>query len=78
MMSVWTRTPANYVPLTPLSFLVRSAAVYPNHVSVVYEDRSLHGRKRMSAAGALRRILRARASARRYGRGDAAERAGHE
>jgi fatty-acyl-CoA synthase len=31
---------ANYVPLTPLSFLERSAAVYPNHVSTVYEDRS--------------------------------------
>jgi 3-(methylthio)propionyl---CoA ligase len=31
---------ANYVPLTPLSFLARSAAVYPNHVSTVYEGRS--------------------------------------
>ncbi len=31
---------ANYVPLTPLSFLERSATVYPNHVSVVYEGRS--------------------------------------
>jgi fatty-acyl-CoA synthase len=31
---------ANYVALTPLSFLARSAAVYPNHVSAVYEDRS--------------------------------------
>src|SRR5215467_8039627 len=31
---------ANYVPLTPLSFLERSAAVYPNHISTVYEDRS--------------------------------------
>src|ERR1700742_3108455 len=30
---------ANYVPLTPLSFLARSAAVYPNHVSAVYEGR---------------------------------------
>jgi fatty-acyl-CoA synthase len=34
------KTPANFVPLTPLSFLVRTAAVYPNHVSTVYEDRS--------------------------------------
>jgi fatty-acyl-CoA synthase len=33
------KTAANYVPLTPLSFLARSAAVYPNHVSTVYEDR---------------------------------------
>jgi fatty-acyl-CoA synthase len=30
---------ANYVPLTPLSFLARSAAVYPNHTSAVYEGR---------------------------------------
>src|SRR5512136_1393319 len=34
------KTDANYVPLTPLSFLERSAAVYPNHVSTVYEGRS--------------------------------------
>ena len=31
------KTPANYVPLTPLSFLARTAAIYPNHVSTVYE-----------------------------------------
>jgi fatty-acyl-CoA synthase len=30
------KTPANYVPLSPLSFLERSAAVYPNHAAVVY------------------------------------------
>src|SRR6201986_1235780 len=34
------KNPANYVPLTPLSFIERSAAVYPNHVSAVYEGRS--------------------------------------
>src|SRR6201995_3702772 len=34
------KTPANYVPLTPLSFLARSAAVHPDHVSTVYEGRS--------------------------------------
>src|SRR5258706_12527755 len=33
------KTPANYVALTPLSFLERSAAVYPDHVSAVYEGR---------------------------------------
>src|SRR5467141_4619140 len=33
------KTPANFVALTPLSFLARSAAVYPNHVSTVYEGR---------------------------------------
>jgi fatty-acyl-CoA synthase len=30
---------ANYVPLTPLSFLERTAAIYPGMTSVVYEDR---------------------------------------
>jgi fatty-acyl-CoA synthase len=33
------KTPANYVALSPLSFVARSAAVYPNHVSAVYEGR---------------------------------------
>src|ERR1700687_4820917 len=33
------KTPANFVPLTPLSFLARTAAVYPDHISTVYEDR---------------------------------------
>src|SRR3954449_2595553 len=33
------KTPANYVPLTPLSFLARSAAVYPDQISTVYENR---------------------------------------
>jgi len=34
------KTPANYVPLTPLSFLARSAAVYPDHLSTVYAGKS--------------------------------------
>ncbi len=34
------KTPANYVPLSPLSFIARSAAVYPDHVRVVYEGRA--------------------------------------
>jgi fatty-acyl-CoA synthase len=33
------KTAANYVPLSPLSFIARSAAVYPDHVSAVYEGR---------------------------------------
>ncbi|WP_424631410.1 acyl-CoA synthetase [Bradyrhizobium sp. SYSU BS000235] len=33
------KTPANYVPLSPLSFLVRSATVYPQLPSAVYEGR---------------------------------------
>lgn len=34
------KTPANYVPLSPLSFLARSANVYPNLTSTVYEGRT--------------------------------------
>jgi fatty-acyl-CoA synthase len=33
------KTSANFVPLTPLSFLARTAAVYPDHTSAVYEGR---------------------------------------
>jgi fatty-acyl-CoA synthase len=33
------KRPANFVALTPLSFLTRTAAVYPDHVSTVYEGR---------------------------------------
>ena len=33
------KTAANYVPLTPLSFLTRSAAVFPNHLSAIYEGK---------------------------------------
>ena len=30
---------ANFVPLTPLSFLQRAKDVYPNYEAIVYEDR---------------------------------------
>ncbi len=30
---------ANYVPLTPLSFLERAKDVYPDYEAIVYEDR---------------------------------------
>jgi 3-(methylthio)propionyl---CoA ligase len=33
------KTPANFVALSPLSFLARTAAVYPDHTSAVYEGR---------------------------------------
>ena len=32
------KNPANYTPLTPLSFLARAAEVYPQHPAIVYED----------------------------------------
>ena len=34
------KNPANYVPLTPLTFLERAKDVYPNYEAIVYEDRS--------------------------------------
>src|ERR1700732_1298563 len=43
---------ANYVPLTPIGFLVRSAAVYPNRLAVV------HGQRRYSWREALERCRR--------------------
>jgi fatty-acyl-CoA synthase len=33
------KTQANFVALTPLSFLARTAAIYPDHTSTVYDDR---------------------------------------
>ena len=30
---------ANYVPLTPLTFLKRAKEIYPNYEAVIYEDR---------------------------------------
>jgi len=49
------RNAANYAPLTPLSFLERSAAVYPEKVAVIhgerrYSYRELHDRCRRLAA----------------------------
>ena len=29
---------ANYVPLTPIGFLLLSAAVYPDHLAVAYSE----------------------------------------
>ena len=33
------KTPANYQPLTPLIFLARSAAVFPDHVAIIHGQR---------------------------------------
>jgi fatty-acyl-CoA synthase len=38
------RNPANFQPLTPLTFIERAAAVYPNHTAVI------HGKLRRSYA----------------------------
>ena len=36
---------ANFVPLTPLTFLVRAKEIYPNYEALIYEDRNIHGQK---------------------------------
>jgi fatty-acyl-CoA synthase len=60
------RTAANHVPLSPLSFLARTAAVYPDRLAVV------HGAWRMSwrESYARCRRLAAALAARGVGRGD--------
>lgn len=57
------KTPANYVPLSPLSFLARSAAVYPDHVSTVYEGRSFTWRETHERCKRFASYLPARVSA---------------
>jgi fatty-acyl-CoA synthase len=44
------KTPANHQPLTPLTFLDRTAAVYPNQTAVI------HGTQRLSYAGLYDRV----------------------
>jgi fatty-acyl-CoA synthase len=60
------RNPANFQPLTPLTFIERAAAVYPDHTAVI------HGKLRRSYAELYARTRRlASALARRgIGRGD--------
>lgn len=58
------KNPANYQPLTPLSFLERSAAVFPDHVAIVHGPmrrtyREFHARsKKLGSALAKRGIAR--------------------
>src|SRR5438128_5792198 len=46
------KNPANYVPLSPIGFLLRSAAVYPNRTAVI------HGQRRYTWREALERCRR--------------------
>jgi fatty-acyl-CoA synthase len=57
------RNPANYVPLTPLTFLERSAAVFPDRLAVV------HGARRYSWAETYRRCRRLASALRAQGVG---------
>ena len=60
------KSPANYVPLTPLSFLDRTAAVFPTRLAVA------HGRRRYSWAEAAERcrLLGSALAKRGVGKGD--------
>ncbi len=60
------RTPANHVPLTPLSFIRRARNVYPNHTAVIY------GRRRYSWRALYERAVRLASAlaARGIGKGD--------
>ena len=60
------KNPANYAPLTPLTFIERSASVYPERVAVI------HGRRRYTWAESYARCRRLASALARQGivRGD--------
>jgi len=60
------RNPANYVPLSPLSYLERSAQVYPDYPSVIHGARSFTWAETYARCRRLASAL----SARGIGRGD--------
>ena len=57
------KNPANYVPLSPLGFLERAAAIYPQHTSVV------HGERRFTWAETYARCRRLASALRQRGIG---------
>jgi fatty-acyl-CoA synthase len=57
---------ANYVPLSPIGFLLRSASVYPNRLAVAYGERRYSWREVLERC----RRLAAALTARGVGRGD--------
>jgi fatty-acyl-CoA synthase len=60
------KNPANFVPLSPLGFLVRSASVYPNRLAVSYGARRYTWRETLERCRRLAGALAARG----IGRGD--------
>ena len=60
---------ANYVPLSPVSFLLRSAAVYPNRLAVAYGERRYSWREALERCRRLASALAVRG----VGRGDTVE-----
>lgn len=45
---------ANFTPLSPLSFLIRAAEVYPNRTSIIHGKNNLPGLKHIKEANNLR------------------------
>ena len=60
------RNAANYAPLTPLSFLARTAAVYPDRTAVIHGDTVMTWRETQRRCHALASALAARG----IGKGD--------
>jgi fatty-acyl-CoA synthase len=60
------KNPANYVPLSPIGFLRRSAAIYPRHISVIHGDRRYTWRESLQRCRRLASALVAHG----VGRGD--------
>ena len=71
------RNPANFQPLTPLSFLARAASVYPEQTAIIHGGRSWTYREFFARAKKLALGARpARHQARRHRRGGARQYAG--
>ena len=60
------QVPANFVPLTPLSWLSRSAAVYPDRLAVVHGERRFTWKETFARCRQLASALKRRG----YGKGD--------
>lgn len=60
------KTPANYVPLSPLSFIRRAASVYPQYPSVIHGNRTFTWSESYARCRRLASALRARG----IGKGD--------
>jgi len=56
--SAFPKTPANYAPLSPLSFLRRASGVFPSHPAVIYGDRRYTWRDVYDRACRLANALR--------------------
>ena len=60
------KNPANFMPLSPIGFLARSAAVYPDRLAVAYGERRYSWRQALERCRRLAGALAARG----VGRGD--------